>query len=828
MGVQQLCPHSSTDSFDLPARFFYNETVQSDSQVTSLPASILLAADARLGGTSYPDDQIWELRAGGPEQVPALQTTYGLRAKTMRVFPRFLQGGAVREDLPGYDRPPRIVRSSVSFCSLEFSPFPGIDVQAEYWVPGSQVIAGRIRMENRTSEPQSCRFELAVLLVPFEGQGMVPIQAQASFALAGKTGNLYPVLFLTGGPEPGSGPYPSLTLEFHLDPGKSRRVAWALAAQASQEVSLQAARQATAGRWEAAAARVELQDRRDTLTIETGNPAWDAVLAHSQTAARRLFQSPGNGLPYPSIVLARLPEMGYSRRGDGSDYNYLWNGQPALETLFISKNLLPGAASLVEGLLLNFFTRDLPDWKPGLAGQASRLLAAPVLAELAWVDYSVTRSRALLEKVFPHLRAYLEAWFSPAHDRDQDGYPEWDHIVQTGLEENPLFARGVPWGQGVDPVLIESPALAAFLFNDCQRLAEIASALDRTEDAQPLLSSAEKLREELSRAWDGRRGVYSYRDRDSHSSRSGTVLFDGQPPYEIILEQPLPEPARLAIRILSAADGPRPVELRIAGKDRSGEEQAESFPFRETQWLEDRAVLTSRSAYSYLSRIQLQGFGPTDQIVVETVDYAREDLTLFLPLWAGMPGPEQVEEMVARSLTDPERYGHPFGLSTCPGAVQPDGAAGPSMAPVLWNGFVIEGLVRCGRREEAAKIFTGLMEAMSACLRTEGCLRPYYHAVTGKPFGERDHAAGLFPAGIFLELLGIELISPNEMRISGINPFPGKVTVQYRGTKITRDAGSTQVIFRDGKTATLESPGTYHIIEKEGALSAQAADQEAE
>ena len=57
------------------------------------PLSLTLAADARLTSTNYTDDQIWELSLGGGEPAAlALQTTYGLRAHWMRLFPRFVRG----------------------------------------------------------------------------------------------------------------------------------------------------------------------------------------------------------------------------------------------------------------------------------------------------------------------------------------------------------------------------------------------------------------------------------------------------------------------------------------------------------------------------------------------------------------------------------------------------------------------------------------------------------------------------------------------------------------------------------------------------------------
>ena len=58
--------------------------------------SIRLAADARQTRPSYVNDQIWELTLKGSDpQAIAIETSYGLRAQRMRIFPGFTLGGGV-------------------------------------------------------------------------------------------------------------------------------------------------------------------------------------------------------------------------------------------------------------------------------------------------------------------------------------------------------------------------------------------------------------------------------------------------------------------------------------------------------------------------------------------------------------------------------------------------------------------------------------------------------------------------------------------------------------------------------------------------------------
>src|SRR5512143_3407557 len=102
------------------------------------PLSLTLAADSRLSIPDYLNDHIWELVMGGGEPPAlALRTTYGLRARSMRIFPRFTLAGQTIWDPAVFFSAPRLRRFHPNYLMLQFSPFEAIDVTAEYWVPGS-------------------------------------------------------------------------------------------------------------------------------------------------------------------------------------------------------------------------------------------------------------------------------------------------------------------------------------------------------------------------------------------------------------------------------------------------------------------------------------------------------------------------------------------------------------------------------------------------------------------------------------------------------------------------------------------------------------------
>ncbi len=292
------------------------------------PLTLTLAADARLAATNYSDDQIWELSLGGGEPAAlALQTTYGLRAHWLRLFPRFVRGDAARTDPASFHAPPRIISIYPNTLVVNFAPFDGLDVVVEYRVAESNRVTGRINVRtNAYFHRISAWSGLAYSTNRPPGRDGRSAH-RANHSLQGETSYLNLAVFMTGGPQPSGGPYPALSIDLELYPGNWRQFTWAAAATRSAESALDAARNATARVWEAEQARVEMLGVSQEIQIETGNRDWDITFALAQKGAGELLMKNAPELPYPSFVLSRRPDHGFSLRGDGSDQTYLWNGQ---------------------------------------------------------------------------------------------------------------------------------------------------------------------------------------------------------------------------------------------------------------------------------------------------------------------------------------------------------------------------------------------------------------------------------------------------------------------------------------------------------------------
>lgn len=777
------------------------------------PLHLVLAADARQSTPDYCNDHIWEISLGGGEP-PALllHTTYGLRAGWMRLFPRFLRAGTALTNPAEFAGPPRVVRFAPNYLLLAFSPFHGIDVRCELWVPDSHTITGRMLVENNSVLKETMRLEWAGLLSPLtDGEAMSVLAEMPTPVLAGRAEMLFPVCAVSGATvQAVSSPFPALAVDMDLYPSASRSFGWAMASLDSREASLSAARTLAVANWEPALARINMLDRQHTLEIHTGDPDWDAAFAFSQTAALRLFLS-GEQLPFPSFVHSRGPDRGYSPRGDGSDYPYPWSGQTVMGAWHLA-GLLPGAPDLLRGVLQNFLSIQTADgeidWKPGLGGQRGRHLAPPMLASLAWKLGQADITQTWLESVYPHLLRFLNTWASTAHDRDEDGFPEWDHPLQTGYESNPLFDRWHIDSQGVDITTLESPGLGAMLFREYHCLMRIARRTGHTADLPVLEMRAARLRAVIEETWDPAAAIYRFRDFETHASTSGRMIKSFQGSGDTPFAHAFPLPQRLILRIHSSEEVTRVARVRLYGQTAQGEAREEIGP-AQFFWMHGEGRATTQAVFTALERVEISGLESKDRLRLYSVDYAQEAISLLLPLWAQIPGDLRAAEMIQRTTAG--RFLGAYGMPMCPTSADEPAQPHLSAVDMVWNTLIGEGLLLYGRQTQAADLVTRLMQAVTTALKTVGAFTQYYDAHTGRPYGDHNSLFGLAPVGLFLASLGLERLTPNEIVVRGITPYPWPITVQYRGVTVLRQGDETSITFPNGKTSVFQGPGPYRV-----------------
>ncbi len=147
----------------------------------------------------------------------------------------------------------------LNYLKIGFSPFIGIDVISEYWLPDGQTAAGRIWVKNASELDRKLRLELTAILNPApEGRPLTPRVRESTTVLQGLTENLQPILFITGGAIGEASPYPNLYHDLALAPGSHRRFTWVLASLEDDEESFRHARLTAAQNWDAEISRIAM------------------------------------------------------------------------------------------------------------------------------------------------------------------------------------------------------------------------------------------------------------------------------------------------------------------------------------------------------------------------------------------------------------------------------------------------------------------------------------------------------------------------------------------------------------------------------------------
>ena len=208
------------------------------------PLSLRIAADARQTTPNYVDDQIWEISLqGGDPQAIGIETSYGLRAQRMRIFPGFsLEGGVVIN-------PDQFVHAPVvrvffpDYVRIECEPFDGVVAQIEYWARESYLLQGRLKFINRRSSGINLGARLyAQLRIGESGEPLGEWQFKGVVSLIGKVVDIAPLIFITGGARVDQSIYPSLIVDSSLEVGGEKSISWVHIGLEDHVASFEAAR----------------------------------------------------------------------------------------------------------------------------------------------------------------------------------------------------------------------------------------------------------------------------------------------------------------------------------------------------------------------------------------------------------------------------------------------------------------------------------------------------------------------------------------------------------------------------------------------------------
>src|SRR5579859_14064 len=289
------------------------------------PLAMRVAADVRLSKTDYSDDQSWEAAFGGvDEPALAFQTRYGGRVGLARLVPMWAFEGRTVYERQAFISPPTLTAFAPNYLRIASRPTQELSTWFDLWAMDSHVIGGRLALRNESNAPLTLSFHL-VAQVAREGK-VIDLEivrvsggtGQSTDALhLGAVGNIHPAVLL----ENASGSNGAhLIAPLTIQPSETQTLRWVHAGLPTLAESLRTA-QAWLYRtdWDAAISAIDQLAAR-LPTIETGNNDLDAALAFGATVTLRNFLGATGKLPYPSLVNARIPPIGFGPAPE-------WQGQ---------------------------------------------------------------------------------------------------------------------------------------------------------------------------------------------------------------------------------------------------------------------------------------------------------------------------------------------------------------------------------------------------------------------------------------------------------------------------------------------------------------------
>ncbi len=773
------------------------------------PYSLTLAADARLTSIDYFNDHIWRcsLQGGEPPTLMVF-TTFGLRARAMRIFPIFIENDRQVYDPQDFFKPPCIQTALPNYLNLLFHPFQGIEAILELLVPHSHVLLGRVKVSNQSEKNREIVLQIAAQLFPNPGEHLTHKEFRATKILAGKTYNLFPVIFIQGGADFAKGSFPALQKRLSLPHHHDEIITWAHVAEDSIEASFDKARSFATFNWSAEVARLEMLNR-SILNFYTANPEWDASLFFSQKEALNLFVNAPPAHPHISFVSIRHVDQGFSRRGDGNDYTHFWSGQTPLEVFHLANIMLPSSPEIIRDLVDNFLSIQREDGfidlKPGMSGQRSQVLATPLLSELAWRVHLRLGDIDWLKKAYPILMRLIRFWFSPENDRDADGIPEWTHPMQLGLFNHPLYTSALEDSLHLDISKTETPSLCAFLYNECQVLLRMAKKLSIEEDYPFLETCMLRMQKAIQGMWNEEYGLFMDWDRDTHLSQPSIYLGDVQPNETLFLNFEFHTPQRILLQVTSPDLRPPDFTLVIHVTGISGKPRIIQISSKDFLWEVHQGYFSSDWVVTGIEKIELIAQDALIQCKVLTYGTLNANLTGILPWWAGVEVSEEINTRILQTILDAEKFWQPFGMPLCPLGDKISNPQPFHHVNMLWNTFCLEGLIRRGFIREASFLFTKLLNVSSRALKQNKCFSSWYDATEGYGRGEHNELSGLLPVSTFLDLLGVHFRSDDQIYLEPTFPFSENITIQYKGLTILRGKEKTTINFPNGQSVIIEN-----------------------
>jgi hypothetical protein len=306
---------------------------------------------------------------------------------------------------------------------------------------------------------------------------------------------------------------------------------------------------------------------------------------------------------------------------------------------------------------------------------------------------------------------------------------------------------------------------------------------------------------------------FCYRDRDTHITHSLKTLLHQESIKNQEIDISLDSPQRLVISIMSQGLAIPKTSIILLGVDQNGKETSEVFTIFQGYSTSSLVHIVSEQVYSRLRKIETSGEDPSLSLDLATLDLSSPDITCLLPISGDLLNNTQLQSTLKTYLQSGNPRFH-FGLPEeliLPKSMSNDF---PDLINLPWNFLLIESLLDNKLISVASDLFSRIMTLIAGSLKHDHAFFEYFNAKDGSPKGHRHSLSGIVPISLYLSMIGLRIISPTAVEISGECPFPGKILVKYCGMQIMREGKVTRVILPNGQITRIYGSESHIISQK--------------
>lgn len=755
----------------------YNKGVNIGPFFSSDAIGLTFAADQQFLEVPGALDAVWQLETDDSAPI-SLMSTLGLQARSFQIMPQVSLNKVPQERIRDLFCQPCIDVVFSNYVRLTVTPVADVKAVIEFWVRSGDWMQGRISITNHGETTLEAGARLSARLITLQGNtDLKPTRQGFQTNLKGQTGSLSVHLVMEGSSKTILSPNLALEQSKHLSPGQTLRTLWQCEIQKNGGENHQVSKTFPTN-WDGEIARLEVANQARMVQISTPESNWDAAFYSNQNQAFQLLRKNDHSQASPDK--SRSIHSAFNPANPGSRTSI-----SALELWQLAGSLLPAQGELASKLLKDYLAKASAD----LTSNPQNGLPFPCLCDLAWRIHQHTQQKDNLLEIYPALKTLSLAWFTPEHDRDQDGIPEWTSIEQCGLTTLPAFNLMDEKALATRISYTEQVNLAALLeieLNELRKVAQIAEDQDTLsiiDDHLIVLSS-----------FAASIADHGYEtgclDRKSHRWHSGELLYQGNLQSFGAKSIYLHKPARLNLRLKPSFQLKKPSVFYLHGENAEGEQVVEPVEPASLLWLPGSFFYTTSQIYARVDKISDLQIGEC-HLQVHQADLESHDIGLLLAAQAENQevAIETANGVNLQSILASTNYGLPEDL---------DPSAEKKVVNLGWNLMILADLIRKDETEEAFRLLSQLLQAQISHLSLERSNTDRWSSQNGRFLGLRNTIGGLIPVSLVLDLAGIRIFHENKVSLRGQNPFPWLIKVQLRGLEVTRDGRNATVRFPDG------------------------------